>query len=94
MDTFQFGVSAQILFEEFWHQFADIHIEQSKQHLYGPEGSDADPVKKAETQKVLALTLREYLKMFHPFIPFITERIWKEVPKIEGDHESLMYTSW
>jgi len=39
-------------------------------------------------------TLKIYLKFLHPFIPFLTERIWQEVPKEKRDHEFLMYSSW
>lgn len=101
LDEFKFGIAAQELYENFWHIFCDQQIETSKQHLYvfkdketGAITSEPKPGAKEETQQILLFTLKEYLKMLHPFIPFITDRIWQEVAKNEDDHKSLMYTGW
>ncbi|MCA9378956.1 class I tRNA ligase family protein, partial [Candidatus Dojkabacteria bacterium] len=66
--------------------------------------SEPDAEEKAETQKVLLYALVSYLKMLHPFIPFITEQIWQLLPayaeasagKPGGPEtaKSLMYTRW
>jgi valyl-tRNA synthetase len=101
IDTFNVGVALQELTNEFWHTFCDIHLETAKVHIYpqrNPETKEiiSEPTteEKDETAVVLKLALKTYLKMMHPFIPFITERLWKELPKEEGDHETLMYTRW
>lgn len=70
-----------------------------------PEGSVTSPnladdvemrniLPKQEAGMIMMYVLKEYLKMLHPFIPFVTERIWREVPKGKDDHSSLMYTKW
>jgi valyl-tRNA synthetase len=89
------------LYNEFWHTFCDEFLESSKSYLYATKDKETDevisepePNEKKETQLLLLLALKSYLKMLHPFIPFITERIWQEMPKEEGDHESLLYTMW
>lgn len=101
LDTFQFGVAAQILYNEFWHTFADIHIEAAKPHIYtfknketGEVESEPEPAEKAETQQVLLYAIQEYLKMLHPFTPFITEELWSYVPKGEAQSETIMYEKW
>ena len=101
IDTFQFGVAAQVLYQEFWHSFCDVHIEAAKPHTWtqkdkktGEVISEPDPEAKAETQIALLYAIREYMKMLHPFIPFITEEIWSHLPKVKGDKKSLMYQPW
>lgn len=101
LDTFQFGVAAQVLYNEFWHSFCDIHIEESKPHTWikkdketGEIISQPEVEERRETQGVLLYALREYMKMLHPFIPFITEEIWAHMPKLEEDSKSIMYQEW
>jgi valyl-tRNA synthetase len=101
IEKFELGLATYNLYHAFWDEFADIHIEAVKKYTYtqkdkvtGEIISEPKPEDKLETQKVLLFALKEYLKMLHPFIPFVTERIWKEIPKQDGDHESLMYSRW
>lgn len=101
LDSFQFGVAAQVLHNEFWHSFADIHIEKAKPHVYpqkdkqtGEIITEPGPEEKAEAQQVLLLALQEYTKMLHPFIPFITEAIWEHMPKSDTQSDVLMYERW
>lgn len=101
IDGFNIGIAIQELLTHFWHVFCDICIEEAKPHIYTIKDKETGEIKsqpeeneKEETKKVLLTAIKLYMKMFHPFIPFITERLWKEVPKTEGDFESLMYTKW
>lgn len=100
MDNFEFGYATDTLYQEFWHDFCDVQIEQSKKYLYPEKDKDGKVLSepkaedKEEISAILIFTLKEYLKMLHPFIPFITEKIWREVPKSEGDHKTLMYSKW
>jgi valyl-tRNA synthetase len=94
MDKFEFGYATETLYAEFWHTFCDVYIEESKKYLLPKEGEKVDEKAAAEVATVMTYVLKEYLKMLHPFIPFITEKIWQEVPKGEGDHKSLMYSKW
>ncbi|MEP7104029.1 MAG: valine--tRNA ligase [Candidatus Dojkabacteria bacterium] len=101
IDSFEFGYATETLYDEFWHTFCDILIEESKKHINvvknketGEIISEPSKEEKEEMKNILLYTLKEYLKMLHPFIPFITEKIWSEVPKGKGDFRSLMYTIW
>ncbi len=101
IDEFEFGYATESLYDEFWHTFCDIQLENSKKFIYTQKDketgivlSQPDIEEKEETQRVLLYTLKNYLKMLHPFIPFITQRIWDELPKEAGDHKVLMYSCW
>jgi valyl-tRNA synthetase len=75
MENYRFYMAAEKIYHYFWHTFADIIIEQKK---------------KDENKQVLRALLEEQLKVLHPFMPFITERIWKAL----GKPSLLMVESW
>ncbi len=91
LDDFEFGHATDTLYDKFWRSFCDVHIEEAKNVLN--DETIGNEVKK-EICDLLIFTLKEYLKMLHPFIPFITQRVWNEMPHGEGDHKFLMYTPW
>lgn len=66
LDGYKFSEAGEALREFTWDILADWYIETTKF------------IKGAETEKVLLFTLRELLKLWHPFIPFVTEVIWQE----------------
>jgi valyl-tRNA synthetase len=101
IEKFQFGLATYNIYHEFWHNFCDIQIEASKKYFNtfkdretGEVISEPSLEEKSEMEQVLAYTLKQYLKMMHPFMPFITEKIWQSVPHTSADHKSLMYTKW
>lgn len=101
INDFEFGLATYNLYQGFWHEFADIHVEALKPFIYTMKDKETGEIisepkaeDKKEAQQVLLFALKTYLKMLHPFIPFVTETIWNAVPKEGGDHESLLYTKW
>lgn len=101
MENFQFGVAVQDLYESCWHEFADSYIEQIKSRIYtkDKQGNPINTSPEEVASRMAAMytlwyCLTAYLKMLHPFIPFITDKVWKEVPKDEQDSETLMYSQW
>jgi valyl-tRNA synthetase len=66
---FEFSKSIRDLYEFFWHDFCDTYLEISKKQL-------SELSTKENTEHILLFTLRETLKLFHPFVPFITEEIY------------------
>ncbi len=79
MEKYEMGVALAILYDFVWSEFCDWYIEFTKPVLYGE-----DEVKRADTISVLVYVLRETLKLLHPFVPFITEKIYKDIPNEKG----------
>ncbi len=73
LETLAIHEAAQALYSFAWHEFADVYIEASKSQF-------ADPALKENTQKILGASLVTILKLGHPFMPFITEKIWSLLP--------------
>lgn len=94
ISDFEFGHATDSLYQEFWHTYCDIYIEKSKEYIKTPASGDELTAEAEEVLSTMIFALREYIKMLHPFMPFITERIWRELPRIDGDHKSLMYSNW
>ncbi len=68
-----------------WNELADFYIEASKKQL-------EDPGIKTHTQKLLAHLLVQALKLNHPFIPFVTEKIYQSLP--HKNKPLLMVETW
>lgn len=85
LDQYQFGKAVQQLYHFFWDKFCDIYIEKSKEQMQSEE-------LKENTQKILVYTLATSLKLMHPFIPFITEEIYKSLPLKEK--KALIIEDW
>src|SRR3990167_2051912 len=80
MEQYRFDLSADELYHYTWHTFADLIIEKSKSIF-----KDGDEIVKASRKKLLLLILKDILKALHPFMPYITEEIWKDIPKDNKD---------
>ena len=79
LNKFELGVACQLLYDFTWSDFCDWYIELSKPALYGD-----DEGKKDAALSVLTFVLENTLKLLHPFIPFITDEIYREVPGTSG----------
>ncbi len=71
---FRIGETAHILYDFFWNSYCDWYVEIAKIQL-------ADENLKANTQRILRYVLDMSLRMLHPIMPHITERIWQLIPK-------------
>ena len=79
MEKFEMGVALANLYDFVWTDFCDWYIELTKPVLYGE-----DDKKRTSTISVLVYVLGEILKLLHPFVPFMTEKIFKDVPNTNG----------
>lgn len=86
IDKYALGVATSNLIEFTVSKFCDWYIELSKVDLYSGNAEDMQ-----RTQNILLYTLSTLLKVFHPFIPFVTEYIYRELP---GSEETIMYCSY
>ncbi len=88
MEKMRFHHAADRLYHFFWHYYADVVIEQQKPHLAAAEGSA-----EKETAKALLLEFhRVQMILLHPFMPFITEEIWEQLPIAKKN--LLIVESW
>ena len=74
-DKFEFGEAGRALYNFIWDDFCDWYIEMSKEVLFGD-----DEAQKLTTRSVLLHTLDQILRLLHPVMPFVTEKIWQEMP--------------
>ena len=81
-EKFELGMSCQALYDFVWSEFCGWYIELTKPVLYG-----TDDEARIDTLSVLVYVLDKILKLLHPFVPFITEEIYQELP-VHG--ESIM----
>ena len=79
MEKYEMGVALANLYDFVWTDFCDWYIELTKPVLYGE-----DDKKRNDTVSVLVYVLGEILKLLHPFVPFITEKIYKDIPLTDG----------
>jgi valyl-tRNA synthetase len=87
IENYRLYLAGEKLYHYAWHEFADVLIEKSKPIL--KDGSDAE---KKEQKQFLLSTLATLLKALHPFIPYVTEEIWKDMPV--KDRKLLMIEKW
>lgn len=88
MDAFKFYTASEKIYHYFWHTFCDKIIEEQKPRLNG--GKD-----KLASQTLLLTLLLDSLKLLHPFMPFITEEIYQQLPQLHADKkECLMVENW
>ncbi len=85
-DSYQYGEAGRQIQEFLWHEFADWYLEISKHALY-----QGDEQAKTATRRVLVNVFDQALRLLHPYMPFVTEEIWKYIPH-EG--EALMLAKW
>ena len=74
-DEFQFGEAGREMYNFIWNDFCDWYIEISKVALYGD-----DTELKARKQANLTWILDQILRLIHPIMPFVTEKLWLSMP--------------
>ncbi|MCE9541493.1 valine--tRNA ligase [Candidatus Kaiserbacteria bacterium] len=84
---FRLDLAADLVYHYVWHRFADEIIEESKTVLKG-----TDEASLASRRSVLYRILNIFLRLLHPFMPFVTEAIWQELPV--KDTDQLMVAKW
>lgn len=74
-DEFQFGEAGREMYNFIWNDFCDWYIEISKVALNGD-----DEELKARKQENLIWILDQILRLMHPIMPFVTEKLWLSMP--------------
>jgi valyl-tRNA synthetase len=80
LTVYKFNEAANALYGFFWHEFCDWYLEMIK--------SD---IKSRNNQVVMYKVLEKFLRVMHPFMPFITEEIWH---RLQPEQDSIMIQPW
>ena len=94
LEGYRFNEAAHTIYRFFWSEFCDWYLEASKAFLYGD-----DAALKANTLAVSDFVLSHMLRLFHPFLPFITEELWhgmgysQDMPETQGG-QTIMFAPW
>lgn len=75
IEDYRFSEAGTATYDFLWNEFADWYIEVSKIH---------------PNKEVSYVILRNLLKLLHPFMPFVTEVLWKEM----GEDDLLISAPW
>jgi valyl-tRNA synthetase len=91
---YKFSEATQTLYRLFWSEYCDWYVEAMKAVFQG-----TDDARKTNTLAVIDFVLSHTIRLFHPFLPFITEELWhgmgyhEDMPTAQGG-ESIMYAPW
>ncbi len=90
IEAYKFNDAAAAIYRFVWNVYCDWYLELIKPVLLGP-----DSAAKTETRAAAAWALDEILKLLHPFMPFITEELWR-VTAEQGPkrHHMLALDAW
>ena len=94
LDEYRFSDAANALYRFFWSEFCDWYLETTKAAFFG----DLE-ARKFNTLAVMDFVLGHTLRLFHPFLPFITEELWHDLgynddlPADQGG-ETIMFARW
>ena len=113
LNEYKFSEATAALYKFFWSEYCDWYVEASKASLPRPPAEAAPgeaPVaavalspeveaRKANTIAVIDFVLSHTIRLFHPFVPFITEELWNgmgyatDMPDNQGG-KTIMNAPW
>jgi valyl-tRNA synthetase len=85
IETYKFNDAANAVYRFVWSIYCDWYIELAKPVLTGPDGAA-----KTETRATTAFVQDEILKLLHPFMPFLTEELWRLTSDQGAKREGLL----
>jgi valyl-tRNA synthetase len=85
LEEYKFNEACHTLYQFIWHEFCDWYLELTKLYLY----KEGDKKRRTLTQQTLLEVLDSILRLLHPFMPFVTEEIWQQLPQ-RKESESIM----
>jgi valyl-tRNA synthetase len=94
LNEYKFSEATASLYRFFWSEYCDWYVEASKAVFFG-----TDEARKANTLAVIDFILSHTIRLFHPFLPFITEELWhgmgysQDMPENQGG-KTIMYAPW
>jgi valyl-tRNA synthetase len=83
LDKYRFSDAAQEIYDFTWHTVADKYLEENKDRFKSGD---------KEALTVIRHVFLHILKLLHPFMPFVTEEIWSQMPR--KFDKPLIISSW
>jgi valyl-tRNA synthetase len=90
IEDYQFGEAGRQIYDFFWSQYCDWYLETAKIQLRRAADGGDDAARRA-TLQTLVDVLGGALRLLHPYMPFITEEIYQQLP---AHGEALIVASW
>ncbi|MEX0868211.1 MAG: valine--tRNA ligase [Nitriliruptoraceae bacterium] len=87
-DAYDWAAVSRGLYHFVWDELADWYLEACKVRLSG------DDTAAATVRAVLAAVLDDVLRLLHPFMPFVTEALWRALTGAAGGAQALMVADW
>jgi valyl-tRNA synthetase len=84
----KFNDAANEAYRFVWNVYCDWYVELSKPFLTGPDGPAKD-----ETRAMASWALDQILRLLHPFMPFITEELWRVTGEQGPKRDALLVLS-
>ena len=94
LNEYKFSEATAALYKFFWSEYCDWYVEACKAVFFG-----TDATQKANTLAVIDFVLSHTIRLFHPFLPFITEELWHgmgfatDMPNNQGG-KTIMNAPW
>jgi len=94
LNEYKFSDATASLHRFFWGEYCDWYVEATKAVFSG-----TDAARKVNTLAVIDFVLSHALRLFHPFLPFITEELWHgmgyatDMPENQGG-KTIMFAPW
>jgi valyl-tRNA synthetase len=86
LDCYQFHEAVQTLYHFFWDDFCDWYIELTKYDVLTGITSEQlrgeTPEFLSSARSRLVTVLERSLRLLHPFMPYITEELWRKLPGV------------
>jgi valyl-tRNA synthetase len=79
LENYRFHEAAQGVYQFFWGDFCDWYIEWVK-----PDLQSADSARAIVAWRNLSAAFESALRLLHPFMPFLTEELWHQLPQRPG----------
>ena len=86
LESFEPGMAVQKLYDFIWDNLCDWYIELVKPRLFNDEDKESN----LAAQQTISYVFNGVLKLLHPFMPFITEEIYRTMP----NEDSIMVSEW
>ncbi len=92
LEEYELGEAVRLIYEFMWNDFCDWYVELSKYFLYLKTDSAAAAGDRQRTRSLLVYLLDGVMRLLHPFMPFISEEIWQQLPY--NKEEALVVAAW